>query len=184
MFGGCRHGADAAGDAGGASEMDATIDGGEAPPFATIIRLINDLGVEYRLNHHPSFACPYGFTIRGGPLDQPTSLEGADTLCPCETCREGAARSPVCTTVDLSCDALPAVGIPPGGSYDLAWSGVVTLWRQDVPACRQSCSQDYPVPRGEYRFTLTEFSGLESGRHWDADAPLPARGGVVAVHLR
>ena len=96
-----------AGADGGTLAVDAFSNGGSDAPFATVIRLINELGVEYRLNHYPSFACPFGFTIRGAtaPLDQPTSTEGSDTLCPCDTCREGAARSPACTTVDLLCDA-------------------------------------------------------------------------------
>ncbi len=169
---------------GGAVAVDAAV--AATPPFPTIVRVVNDGPGDYQLTYYPNFGCGVGLAITGpaAPIDQPTSIEGSDRLCPCATCQPDAARSPRCSIVDFVCDDGFPLVIPSGGARDFAWDGTVTAWRTDVPACASRCSDTYVVPAGDsYRFTLNVSSAFANTQPGHTDTPLPAPGRVVVLHV-
>src|SRR5439155_19078508 len=82
---------------------DAEGDAMSAPPFPTIVRVVNTGATDFMIYFQRSFACPLGFMIRG---DTPaglssTSIEQPDTTCDCATCGQGVGGGPRCISNDL-----------------------------------------------------------------------------------
>jgi hypothetical protein len=164
---------DAAQDAGG----DAT----SAPPFPTIIRVVNTGTINFPIYFQRSFTCPLGFMIRGdatGGLAS-TSIEQPDTTCDCATCGQGLGGGPRCISNDLLCED-PPLTLSPGGTFDFSWDGTVLTWFDAGTAeanCPVRCSRFTPVPSGTYLFSLTQPAGTFEA----AAAALPAPNGVVVI---
>jgi len=149
-----------------------------APPFATILRVVNVGAADVKLYRTPSYACPFGFLIQGeAPLDQPTSIESPDTICDCGDCAKTPGRRN-CSFFDGICDDPPLV-IAPGSHFDFGWDGTAMIWLSPAPAASQcigACSEFFAAPAGNYTFTLEQWT-----RSTTVQAALPAPGGVIEI---
>ena len=150
-----------------------------APPFPTIVRVVNTGATDFMIYFQRSFACPLGFMIRG---DTPaglssTSIEQPDTTCDCATCGQGVGGGPRCISNDLLCDDRRST-VPPGGTFDFSWDGTVLTWFDAgtrEASCPIRCSRFTAVPAGTYVFSLVQPAGTFEA----SPTALPASGGVV-----
>jgi hypothetical protein len=147
-------------------------------PFATVLRVVNVGGGDFRLEGEANSTCPYGFGIQGGaPVDQPTPLEEPAASCDCGQC-SATNGHPRCAATDFLCDAPPIV-LRSGAHFDFVWPGTVQVWLSPLAAgnpCAGACTAVLPVPAGSYVFTLGH-----DPLPFTVQSVLPAPGGVVEI---
>jgi hypothetical protein len=167
-------GAGAGGDAGGGGAAGAS----GVPPFPTQVRVLNVGTTDLVIDYHRSFACPFGFTIRGdgGTVLPETSIEPPDTWCDCSSCGTGAGGGPRCDSVDLLYQD-PAITLAPGESLPIGWDGRVLTWYDPGVVCPVRCSSFTPIWPGTYVFVLNQANAT----YESAPVAFPTPDGTVTI---